>query len=169
MDMNLSCPRDFYVHIDGLAFQAKQDGMDFVIRDDNGLATSTIVNGKVAGFSDDHADWDYNFGARFGLGFYLNHDAWNIDFNWTWLNINDYKHVNSTTAGGVLIPMWLVGADTPTAEFGSRSSASWDASLNTLDARLAKPYHVSRYLILNPHFGIRAAWIDQHFSVDYWS
>jgi hypothetical protein len=35
------------------------------------------------------------------------------------------------------------------------------------DVRIAKAYHVSRYLIMKPHFGIRAGWIDQHFSTDY--
>lgn len=169
MDMNLTCPRDFYVHIDGLLFQAKQDGMEFAIQDSTGAATDTpITHGRVEGFSNDHTDWDYNPGMRFGIGFYLDHDAWNIDFNWTWLNITDYNHANATTSGGVVLPMWLVGDDTVGAQFnGTRSSATWDTSYNTVDARLGKPYHVSRYLILNPHFGVRAAWIDQHFSVDY--
>jgi hypothetical protein len=168
MDMGLTCPRDFYVHVDGLAFQAKQDGMEWGIDDANGAAAGApITHGRVMGFSNDHTDWDYNPGMRFGIGFYLDHDAWNVDFNWTWLNITDYKHGNSNTAGGAILPMWLTGDDTPATLFGARTSAVWDASYNTIDARLAKPYHVSRYLIFNPHFGIRAAWIDQHFSVDY--
>src|SRR3990167_7533131 len=33
VDMGVSCPRDFYIHVDGLAFQAKQDGMDIGIYD----------------------------------------------------------------------------------------------------------------------------------------
>ena len=166
VDMGVSCPRDFYIHVDGLAFQAKQDGMDIGIYDGNGT-TDPITNGRVYGFSSDHTDWDYNPGMRFGMGFYLDHDAWNIDFNWTWLNITNYKHANATTGGGVIIPSWLTGAGTPSGAEGGRSSAVWKAHYNTLDGRLTKPYHVSRYLIFNPHFGIRAAWIDQHFSVDY--
>jgi hypothetical protein len=38
---------------------------------------------------------------------------------------------------------------------------------DTLDARLGKPYNVSRRVIFNPHFGLRFAWIDQNLSVDY--
>jgi hypothetical protein len=166
MDMGLACPRDFYIHVDGLMFQAKQDGMEFVIQDTNGAGTP-LTRGYVDGFSNDHTDWDYNPGLRVGAGFYLDHDAWCLDFNWTWMNITDYKHSNAAEASGTLIPLWALGSDTDTAALSTRSSAVWDASYNVIDARLTKPYHVSRYMIMNPHFGVRAGWIDQHFSVDY--
>ncbi|MES2273225.1 MAG: Lpg1974 family pore-forming outer membrane protein [Chlamydiota bacterium] len=167
MDMNLNCPKDFYFHADFLAMQAKQDGMEFVIEDSNGIGNLQVVNGTVQGFSNDHRDWKYNFGARFGMGFYLDHDAWNIDLTWTWLNIKNYKHANSNASDGVMIPLWENGIDMPDGAYGDRSSAVWNGSMNLLDARLGKPYHISRYVIFNPHFGIRAGWIDQHFSVDY--
>lgn len=167
-DMDLNCPRDFYLHVDGLMMQAKQDGMDFAIQDSSTpVDSSPITNGRVEGFSGNNHDWDYNPGMRFGFGFYLDHDAWNLDFNWTWLNITNYEHANATTAGGVEIPLWELGAATPGDQIGARTSAVWDADYNTLDVRLAKPYYVSRYLVMKPHFGARAAWIDQHFSVDY--
>jgi len=171
MDMNITCPRDFYVHGDFIAFQAKQDGMQWAMQNGTGPTSTNagtpLTNGQVEGFSNRNNDWAYNFGARFGMGFYLDHDAWNVDFNWTWLNITDYKRQNATTGGSVLIPLYLLGGDTDSNFIGQRSSASWRAQLNTLDARLGKPFHVSRYLVVNPHFGIRAAWIDQHFGVDY--
>lgn len=166
MDMGLACPRDFYVHIDGLAFQAKEDGLSFVIQDTNGV-TSPVTRGTVNGFSDDHSSWDYNPGARFGLGFFLDHDSWALDFNWTWVNITNYKNANATTAGGIIIPLWILGSDTPAGQIGTRSSAVWDAQYDVIDVRLAKPYHVSRYFVMKPHFGIRGGWINQHFSVDY--
>lgn len=166
-DMDLNCPRDFYINASFLAMQAKQDGMEFVIQDTNGAPNNGITNGKFEGFSDNHEDWKYNFGLRVGVGFYLNHDAWNLDFTWTWLNISDNQQANATTSGGFVIPLWLLGEDTDGNFIGQRSGAVWDASYNTFDARIGKPYYVSRYFIVNPHFGIRAAWIDQHFSVDY--
>lgn len=169
-DMDLNCPRDFYLHVDGLALQAKQDGMEFVIQDSSAPGTpgaTPITHGRVEGFSGNDRDWDFNPGMRVGIGFYLDHDAWNLDFNWTWLNITNYEHANANTANGVVIPQWLLGVGTPAAQIGSRSSACWDADYNTLDIRLGKPYYVSRYLVVNPHFGIRGGWIDQHFSTSY--
>ncbi|HAB98631.1 MAG TPA: hypothetical protein DCE71_02265 [Parachlamydiales bacterium] len=174
LDMNITCPRDFYVHVDGLAFQAKQDGMEFAISnsefDPSTSPTTGISNGEVLGFSNDHSDWDYNPGLRFGMGFYLDHDAWQVDFTWTWLNITNYKNESiPPSSTNALIPEFLIpGSESATMSATNNTvSASWKASYNVLDARLGKPYYVSRYLILNPHFGVRAGWIDQHFSVDY--
>lgn len=169
-DVDLQCPRDFYVHADALFMQAKEDGMDFVIVDSSAIGTggsSPITQGQVGGFSGEHSDWGYNPGMRLGIGFYMDHDAWNLDFEWAWLNITEYKHQNSNTAGGVVIPLWLTGIGTPATQVGSNSSAVWNASYNTFDLTLGKPHHVSRYFVMNPHFAVRAAWIDQHFSVDY--
>lgn len=148
--------------------QAKEDGLDFAIQDSTTPATSTpLTNGRVEGFSGDTHDFDYNPGLRVGIGFYLDHDAWNLDFNWTWLNITNYEHANANTALGAMIPLWELGIGTPAAQIGARTSAKWDVKYNTLDIRLGKPYYVSRYLVFNPHFGARAGWIDQHFSIDY--
>jgi hypothetical protein len=166
--MDLNCPRDFYFHVDGLAFQAKQDGMDFSIQNSNTVAAGNpIGHGRVNGFSSDDSDWDYNPGVRVGLGFYLDHDAWCIDLNWTWLHVTNYARGNTSIATGSVAPLWLLGSGTPAAQVGADSSANWEAKYNTIDLRLTKPYYVSRYLVVNPHFGLRGGWIDQHFSVDY--
>ncbi len=165
-DLNLACPRDFYFHIDGLAFQAKQDGMQWAISDTNGF-DDPLTNGEVIGFTNSHRDWKYNWGARVGAGFYLGHDAWNLDVAWTWVKISDYKRAGVTTSGGTLIPLWGLGSGTLDFMFSQGLSAVWDGDYNTIDFRLGKAYHVSRYLVLNPHFGVRGAWINQHFSVDY--
>jgi hypothetical protein len=166
-DVDLNCPRDFYFHVDGLMMQAKQQGMNFAIIDENGTS-DPLIRGQLEGFSSRNHDWKYQPGMRVGGGFYLNHDAWCVDFNWTWLNITDYKHANVSTGGGTLIPLWLTGVNMSGSNiFGPRASANWQADYNTIDGRLCKPYYVSRYLVLSPHIGLRGVWIDQHFSVDY--
>lgn len=171
MDVDLNCPRDFYVYVDGLAFQAKQEGMAFAIRDGNATSTTPypINNGSVLNFTGDNSDWDYNPGIRVGLGFYVHHDAWNLEFDWTWLNITNYKSFQAQNSE-VFLPLWVSPLAFGTG--GSNTSltscsAVWKAHYNTLDAKLGKPYHVSRYLVFNPFFGVRAAWIDQHFSSHY--
>jgi hypothetical protein len=140
--------------------------MEFAIQDTNGAGTP-ISNGKFEGFTSDHKDWKYDWGVRVGAGFYLDHDAWNIDLNWTYLKISNYRGANVTTGGGTLIPLWLLGEDGPASAFSNRTSAVWDGNYDTVDASLGKPYHVSRYLVLSPFFGLRGGWITQHFSVDY--
>lgn len=169
-DVDLQCPRDFYVHADALFMQAKEDGLDFVISDSSAIGeagATAITQGQVGGFSSEHSDWGYNPGMRVGIGFYMDHDAWNLDFEWAWLNITEYKYQNASTAAGVQIPLWLTGIGTPANMMGQHTSAVWNASYNTFDLTLGKPHHVSRYFIVNPHFGVRAGWIDQHFSTHY--
>ena len=168
MDLGIACPRDFYVYGEGLAFQAKQDGMEFALRDSS--TGAPLNNGEVLGFDSDHTDWDYNPGARFGVGTYLNHDAWNAEFSWTWVNVTNYRSVSATSSGSLIDPMWLMGINSAGTGSGVNTvnaNAVWTASYNVLDAKLGKPYNVSRYFVFNPFFGVRAAWIDQHFSVDY--
>lgn len=170
-DMDLNCPRDFYFYADFLAMQAKQDGMEFAMEKSNGYTIggpqTSLTNGTIKGFSSNNSDWGYNFGARIGMGIYLSHDAWNLDFDWTWLNVHEYQRANASTGGAVIIPLQALGADTDPQFFGPRSSAKWNAGYNTVDVTLGKPFYVSRYFIVNPHFGVRGAWIDQEFSVDY--
>lgn len=165
-DINLSCPADFYVHGAFLIMQAKEDGMDFALRNSNG-AVLPITQGETLGFTHDNSDYGYNPGVRFGLGFYLHHDAWSIDFDWTWLNISQ-RTSYSANNGGILLPLWAMPFSPATGGTSwTHVAGVWHSHYNTLDARLGKPYHVSRDFILKPHFGIRAGWIDQHFGVNY--
>ena len=171
MDMNLACPRDFYAHVDGLLLQAKEDGLEFAISESSSGGSTAINNGTLLGFSggSSNRDYHYNPGMRVGCGFYLDHDAWQLDFNWTWLNITNRRSVNPGSSSDVLIPLLLIpNSDFPnTSGTGQGVSAVWNAHYDTFDIRLSKPYHVSRYLVFNPHFGLRGGWIDQHFSAHY--
>ncbi len=164
LDRDLNCPDDFYVYADFLAMQAKQDGMEFAIVNSNPDKASDLTNGTVGGFSTNNNDWSYSFGARFGAGIYVDHDAWNVDAVWSWLNIRDYQTFNASS--GNLLPLWEAPSDLDSV-YGPRSSAVWNCNYNILDIRLGKPYYVSRYVVFNPHVGFRGGWISQHFSVDY--
>lgn len=185
--LDLNCPQGFNFYVDGLAFQAKQDGMQFAIEDTSGdgqTPTSPITYGKVIGFSGSNSDWDYNPGFRIGFGFFLDYDQWNLDANWTRVNITNYKHATASTSGGLLIPLWVLGDGTPNGGilydpdgdcnlyvvanlFGPRASAVWKAHYDMFDFCLEKASYASRYLVVKPHFGVRFGAIDQHFSVDY--
>jgi hypothetical protein len=163
-NIDLNCPKDVCMYVTGLAIQAKQDGMAYAISNANGTSLP-LTGGKVLGFSHDNHDFDYNPGIRAGLGFLVNHDTWAINFDWTWVNITNYRSYGAENAG-VLLPLWTTPIG-PALTSWQSASASWSAHYNTLDANIGKPYHISHYFLLKPHFGVRAAWIDQHFSVHY--
>ena len=163
-DVGLSCPRDFYLYADLLVMQAKEDGLDVGITQTgagNGDTSFPLQGGNILSFSSGSRDWDWNLGFRVGMGFYLNRDAWNIDAVWTYYRIKDTSTF-TIQGDGELIPFWIpssAGGDTDDI------SARWKAKYNTFDFKFGKPHYISRYFILNPHIGLRFAWIDQNFVV----
>lgn len=168
-DMGLNCPQDFWFEADFLAMQAKEEGLEYAISDTQATLGSFPVTGSVKDFSRDNRDWDWNYGYRFGLGFLLNHDMWSLSAVWTHLNINDHTSTSVDRGSATLIPLWAGPFNTNANNAGTRlkADAKWKAKYNTLDLMLGKPYHVSRYVVLEPQYGLRAAWISQDYRVNY--
>lgn len=166
-DLNLTNPVDIYFYVSGLAIQASEGGLAFGIRNDSGNASGAggaalpITNGKVYNF-----DWSYNPGVRVGVGGYIDHDAWDLEVNYTWIHFTNYQSV-SVPSGSTIIPLWATGADSPAGTFGNGASAAWNGNYHVIDGWMGKPYHVSRYFVMNPVFGVRFAIIDQNFRIDY--
>ena len=55
----------------------------------------------------------------------------------------------------------------PLVECNQLGSARWKGDFNTFDFQFSRPSHVSRYFTINPHLGIRFAFIDQYYQADY--
>lgn len=163
-ELNLKCPRNFYFHLDGLAWQAKQGGMEYAIRDSTGVPP--LTGGQVLGFSQNNKDWKFQPGLRLGIGYFFEHDQWSLNFDWTWLNITDYKRPTAPQ-GSILIPLWLTGESSGAGLDSTSMAAKWKAEYNVLDIAFSKPFLISMLFNIAPHIGIRTAWIDQNFSVRY--
>ncbi len=163
MDMNLSCPRDFYVFGDFLALQPREDGLEYAIEDTNGSSSNLISGGNVQGFGTECNSWDFDYGFRVGIGFYLNHDAWELDMSWLYFDMNQ-ENSSATPGNSLLIPLWF---NLDPVNGNQQSSARWSLTMNVLDIMLGKPYHVSRFVVFHPFFGLRAAWIDQCYTARY--
>lgn len=163
-DVGLSCPKDFFVNLDFLAMQAKEDGLEYGITDtDTGVALGSFpVTGAVQDFSRDFRDWDWNYGFRVGLGLYFSHDFWSFQASWSHLNIEDSTSTHSDAA--VVIPLW---AGPTTNIYVGEANVRWKAHFNTIDLMLGKPFHLSRYFEFHPQFGLQGAWIDQNYDAVY--
>lgn len=171
-DVGLACPSDFYVWGEFLYMVATEDGLEYAVSTspcdtitNNTGFTFPLKGGVVEGFSTECKDWNWNAGFRFGAGFYVCHDCWTIQAEYTQLNINNHTstHLNGSA---LLVPIWMAD-DAVHAGGNNLGSARWDADFSTIDFRLGKPYHVSRYLVAHPYFGIRGAWIDQCYTAEY--
>ncbi|NGX36414.1 MAG: hypothetical protein K1000chlam1_01260 [Candidatus Anoxychlamydiales bacterium] len=171
-DVGLSCPRDFYVHGEFLWMKPSEEGLEYAI-DQNDPASSAhtfeLHVGKIKGFSRDSDEWDWKPGFRAGFGFYGMQDQWQFAADWTYLRIKADSDV--TNGGfGTLLGLFLppIGTLLPALVEMSHASARWSGNYNTMDIMIGKPYHVSRYFISNPMFGIRTGWIDQDYHVRYY-
>jgi len=164
-DVGLSCPRDFYAHGEFLWMKPSEEGLEYAMEQDAATEnTFPLENGKIKSFSSGSQEWDWRPGFRVGFGFYNDFDSWNIDVNWTYLRMKADSVSEVTGAGFNLLPLLYP----PTGALAiQHASARWSGDFNTLDLMVGKPYHVSRYYVSNPLFGIRAAWIDQDYHVRY--
>ncbi|NGX36757.1 MAG: hypothetical protein K1000chlam1_01609 [Candidatus Anoxychlamydiales bacterium] len=166
-DVGLSCPRDFYVHGEYLMIKPSEEGLEYAI-DQNQTATPhtfPLQVGKVKGFSTTSDEWDWRYGFRVGFGFYAMHDQWNISADWTYIRIKSDSDV-SNGGSGTLLALWL--PPNSNASPIAHASSRWSGDYNTMDIMIGKPYHVSRYYISNPMFGIRTGWIDQDYHIRYY-
>jgi len=165
-DVGLVCPRDFYAHGEFLWMKPSEEGLEYAMEQDAATEyTFPLENGKIKDFSSGSQEWDWRPGFRVGFGFYNNFDSWNIDVNWTYLRIKADSETEITgTDLALLLLLYPITFNNLSVK---HASSRWSGDFNTLDLMVGKPYHVSRYYVSNPMFGIRAAWIDQDYHVRY--
>lgn len=168
-DLNLASPNDFYFFGQFLLMQVKQDGMEYGVTQNNLPAVAgndanvfPLMGGEIQGHSTNSHHWRWNYGCRLGCGFYLNHDSWNVEAQWTYIRFKEDTGKNVRT--GELLSLWLPPSLLPESHTNLAVSERWTGNLNTFDLSIGKPYHVSRYVVLHPFFGLRAAWIEQDMT-----
>ena len=122
--------------------------------------------------------WDYGF--RFGLGYVLNHDGWDIDAMWTHFrrNASDDVVADANTTTSRIYTLWsavVPGAGdfmqtapaVPTLPIAAEVQTSWRLHLDLIDLELGRSFYTSKYLTLRPHIGLRGASIRQNYDITY--
>ena len=169
-DVGLPCPSDFYVHGEFLYFRSVEEGLDYILTQDTYTTYPVFpASGSINGFSINSKEWHWNPGFRVGFGFYTMTDAWNFDTNWTYIRMKGTANTSNDGDGELYALNLPVQSETelPPVDI-PYSLATWNGDLNTLDLMMGKPYHISRYFVSNPMFGLRTAWIDQNYHVRYY-
>ncbi len=159
--------------------------IDFIYwrTDTEGVAFATLVNDNIAavagssGVSSLHqvtigGSFDPGFRLQFGYTF-ANIDKWDMEFDWTYFHNTDHQSESVTglttstaaTAGQSWIQPNFGIPNTP--KYGSSVSGQWRLNYNTLDWELGRNFFISRQISTRMHWGIRAAWLYQHYSASY--
>ncbi|NGX34290.1 MAG: hypothetical protein K1060chlam1_00641 [Candidatus Anoxychlamydiales bacterium] len=164
-DIGLACPRNFYVNGEFLYMRAQEEGLEYAIYNsgETNINPRPLENGLIYGFSTGSDDWEFNPGFRTSLGFYTSKNFLNIEIAWTYLRIK-----NDTAVSGKLYSFFLmIGENDRISDRAISAQERWSGDHNILDLKVGKPFHVSRFFILDPFFGVRSTWIDQNMTFRY--
>ncbi|NGX36416.1 MAG: hypothetical protein K1000chlam1_01262 [Candidatus Anoxychlamydiales bacterium] len=169
-DLGLACERGFNFYGEFLLMKGSEEGLDYAMSNISTAANTWVFPlqvGKVEGFSSGSQEWDWRPGFRVGFGTNNTFDQFNIDIHWTYIRIKANAQANNITGSGDFLPLFLPPITNLNTFMLEDASARWSGDFNTIDISLGKGYHVSRYFISNPKFGVRAAWIDQDMTFRY--
>jgi Legionella pneumophila major outer membrane protein precursor len=144
----IQCPMNYIMEFSYMLFNPFEDGLVYA---------ETYYGGKP---KDRIA---FNSGGRASFYFPVSRNKYEekyIDFLWTYINLHKK---NSTNAESEYLLLFLP----PNFLNGSNATASLSGNLNTVDFGISKSYLVSRCFEAKPFLGIKGAYIDQEYKIDY--
>ncbi|MBS0652597.1 MAG: hypothetical protein JSR39_03625 [Verrucomicrobia bacterium] len=169
-----SAPVDKGWFIDGsfLYWNAKVDGYQFAEKlSITGLSTTSLptsVNAKAKLETPTFDSWDP--GLQLGIGYiFPQREQWCVRLSWTHFNTDNEHSITThpnTPPDGYLLPTLY---PVLTGTLADRASSHWNMHFNTLDLELSRQFFIGKWLSFKPRMGLRAAWIEQHFRVNYHS
>ncbi len=149
-----------------LYWQANETGLSYAItNNDFDLLDDCIMgSGHVA-----QPKFDWNSGIRLGMGYNLPHDDWDIQFLWTWFEDQASNSHNSPGDSPTILPVFTHPNVYNPQSIAACLSAGADLfmHLNMIDLDLAKQFKISKSLSFKPHTGIRTAWLNQNYNIQY--
>jgi len=157
---------DLFLTADWLIWQANSSGLGFVIEDTTPSAT-TIANGHVKS-----PNFKYEFGFKVGLGCNLSHDGWDASLSWTWFRDKARNSINYNGGANTLFttfisPTVVSASNVNGPGIAQTASSHWKLNFDMLDLEMGREFFAGKWLTLRPFFGLRSAWVDQKYHVDY--
>ena len=163
----VASPADIFFTGDFIYWRADQEGLGFATSGWRASVDQPVTKGKVT-----EPNFEFNPGFKAGFGVNLNHDFWDVYFQYTWLYTGDQE--NSITADTINSPAlaasWFSQGNNPLApDFPLINNARgrWALRYQTLDFELGRNFFVSDWLTVRPFFGLKGMKQDQDFSIRY--
>lgn len=104
--------------------------------------------------------WDPGF--RFGMGWNMDYDRWDLFANWTWFRDHATKSKSMSTTNGGYESVWVAQLS-PSTRWG-HVHGGWHMWHNAFDLELGRAFYLTKTLSLRPHYGFRGGWINQKFN-----
>ncbi|MBY0529145.1 MAG: hypothetical protein K2P51_03040 [Rhabdochlamydiaceae bacterium] len=151
----------FQFSADALYWQARENGTAYALK--NYLGSDGIHSQKQ---DMKNLSFDWDFGFRIGAAYIFPRDRWLLSSQWTHFDTKA-KDLGHGPTPDLFIPIWSNPDFAPDLLLPSRAKARWHLNLNQIDVMLSRPFHVSKYLVLNPEIGPSGLWLKQHYRLKY--
>ena len=156
---------NWFLTLDLLYWKPFVGGTEFAYTDNN-PQLGYPVKGRTKEMS-----FDWNWGARVGLGYNFNFDGWDLYANYTHFGGGDSKSVSTGGCNNsVVVPLrggLCLLNNTPSAFIGTKAKSQYDIDFDSIDVQLGRNYFLSKMLSMRPFFGAKIAWIDLEQETRY--
>ena len=154
-------PGGFYLMAGFLYWQAHEDGLEYAV---SGLASAANVNTAQGKTYEPKFAWSPGFSV--GVGYTL--PVAIVDLETSWSRLFTHGDGNAKMHGSnSLFPI----LDYPGAGLGltnlNRAEARWNLHYNVVDMLFSREFKVNRFLYMTPSGGLRLAWLNQNYHIDY--
>lgn len=155
-----------FVFAEWLYWQANETGLSYALNNpDFDITDDTIMGSGYAA----QPKFDWRSGTRLGIGYTFPHDQWESSLAWTWYTGQATDSQTSTGEIPTILPIFIhPNLYNPGAIAACLSGDSnLFLHLNVLDLGLGKQVKLSKALSIRPHVGIRSAWLNQNYNINY--
>lgn len=141
---------DVFTNFQFLYYQGIEEGLDVGSdQTTNGNATTIHIKGM---------DFSFDPGFKIGIGKYLNHDDWQVYFQY----MRFHQTTSTSFTGDNITPYWSFQDAVYT-----QAKAKWKLKLDTFDLKLAREFFIGQCLTFKTHVGLRGAYIRQQYKATY--
>lgn len=178
-----SC-QNFFAELDALILRADGNALAYGIGVDSNqtvvsdggfptpVAMARVPNANLK-MKNIHTHWEPGF--RIGLG-YACPDSWGVCAKYTQFHSSTSSHFDAPEefssipfvgSTGGLLPLYGISPIVAMTGAAANAEAKWKLDINILDFEIRKQFDVGCRVKLTPFAGIRTAWIDQSYRIEY--
>ena len=137
-----------------------QEDLEVAISNTANVQIGEVLRGQVIDL-----DFKYQPGFKIGLGINSDYDDWNGLLEYTRIHATHRVSSGAPNTGLGVLALQQFNEANSSAIGATLAEGSWRIELDIVDLELARSNYVATHLTFRPFFGVRAAWIDQRYTV----
>lgn len=154
---NLSKTNGIILTGEAVLLKATDEGLSYAVASNNSQPTGRLYNQTLG----------WAWGTRLLLGYAIPRDGWDISLSWFYFQNTHTNTPTSFNSSGYFAARLNPSLQSNSQDLFSSIAAQWKLNINQLDLILARPFYVSKFLTIEPRFGVRTLWLDQRFHLNY--